>query len=102
MEAVCREAVAAFDGERAQLWTLTDDEAVLVHQEPHDDDHPPGTRRPRRDIPALEESVARKTPTFADRPSEARGARRRSRRRRSALGRRCRSPSWSRGRSGGS
>ena len=41
MEAVCREALATFDGDVAQLWALAEEEAVLVHQEP-----------PRRRMPA--------------------------------------------------
>ena len=68
MEAVCREALATFDGELAQLWALAGDEAVLVHQEPPDLDHPPGTRCPRRDVTGLEESLARNAPIFAEVP----------------------------------
>ena len=68
MEAVCREALATFDGELAQLWALAGDEAVLVHQEPPDLDHPPGTRCPRRDVTGLEESLTRNAPIFAEVP----------------------------------
>ena len=34
MQAVCREALATFDGDVAQLWALAEEEAVLVYQEP--------------------------------------------------------------------
>ena len=68
MEAVCREALATFDGERAQLWALAGDEAVLVHQEPPDVEHPPGTRSPRSEVTGLEESLSRKAPIFAEDP----------------------------------
>jgi GAF domain-containing protein len=71
MEAVCREALATFDGDLAQLWALAADEAVLVHQEPPDDNCPPGTRSARSDVPGFEESVARTAPTFAEGPPTA-------------------------------
>ena len=68
MQAVCREALATFDGDVAQLWALAEEEAVLVYQEPPDDDCPPGTRSLRADVTGLEESLARMEPTFARGP----------------------------------
>ena len=65
MEAICREALATFDGDVAQLWALAEEEAVLVYQEPPGDECPPGTRSLRADVTGLEESLARMEPTFA-------------------------------------
>ena len=67
-EAVCREALATFDGDLAQLWAIAGDDAVLVYQEPPDDGCPPGTRSPRSDVTGLDESLARQAPTFAEGP----------------------------------
>ena len=101
-EAVCREALATFDGDLAQLWAIAGDEAVLVYQEPPDDGCPAGDAfAPQRRDGAR--GVARTAGADLRRGPADRGTVRHARRRSgsSAAGRCSRSPSWRRARSTG-